>query len=318
MLVVDAEEHTASFAAAGIINPVTGHRYVKSWMIDILLPHAIKTYDEISQILGFEVYQKLNILRTMDTVKEQNDWDARKNDERYNQYVVKDSDVEAMIDITNDQHAYGEVTKSLQVKLKSIILGYRDLLLKNNQYSKMKIDYNSIIVHNDCIEVNNVKAKKIIFCEGHSATENPFFKCIPFLPAKGNALIIKGDFLLKKNVKDKLFITPLEDGSHWVGSGYEWNTTDESPNEIELQKMQAVLSLFLAKPFTVIEKLAGIRPSIKGRRPALGRHKTYQDMYIFNGLGTKGSSLAPYFANMLVDFIFDRTALIDDVNIDQF
>lgn len=318
ILVVDAEEHTASYAAAGIVNPVTGRHYVKSWMIDTLLPFALQTYDEISDMLGISTYQKLNILRTIDSIKEQNDWEARKQDEAYKAYIVETSDASSIEEITQIQHTYGEVTQSLQVKLKTIITAFRNYLCQKGMYQKIKIDVNAIKINDDTIEINGLLAKQIIFCEGHNAVQNPFFNHVHFFPAKGNALIIKGDFLLHKNLKDQLFITPLEDGTHWVGSGYEWKTTDENPNEKEIEKMEATLKAFLCKPYTVVEKLAGIRPSVKNRRPVLGPHPSYPNLYILNGLGTKGSSLAPYFAHMLVESIFQNAVIMDDVNVAQY
>jgi glycine oxidase len=318
IMVLDAEEHTASFAAAGIINPITGRHYVKSWMIDTLLPFAIKSYDEIGTLLGFNAYNKLNIVRTIDSIKEQNDWDARKQDEAYTSYIVSNSDFSMLDALTQEPHKYGEVTQSLQVKLKEIITRYRAYLKQHSQFKKMKVDVSNISFRDELININGLQAKQIIFCEGHKAIQNPYFNHINFLPAKGNALIIKGEFLLHKNLKDKFFITPLEDGTHWVGSGYEWNTTDENPNEEEMEKMEATLKAFLSKPYTVIEKIAGIRPSVKNRRPVIGPHHLHSNLYIFNGLGTKGSSLAPYFANMLVESIFENTEIMPEVDIKQY
>ena len=37
-------QSAATHAAAGLINPITGRNYVKSWMIDDLLPEACLLY----------------------------------------------------------------------------------------------------------------------------------------------------------------------------------------------------------------------------------------------------------------------------------
>src|SRR5580698_9302916 len=45
-IVIDEERpDSASRAAAGLINPVTGRRFVKTWMIDELLPFVQEAYD---------------------------------------------------------------------------------------------------------------------------------------------------------------------------------------------------------------------------------------------------------------------------------
>lgn len=45
IVIDEVQPHTASRAAAGLINPVTGRRFVKTWMIDELLPFMRKVYD---------------------------------------------------------------------------------------------------------------------------------------------------------------------------------------------------------------------------------------------------------------------------------
>src|SRR5688500_9150034 len=47
VVIDDANEHASSKVAAGIINPVTGRRYVTTWMIEEVLDFALQTYDEL-------------------------------------------------------------------------------------------------------------------------------------------------------------------------------------------------------------------------------------------------------------------------------
>ena len=52
-LVIDEQRpFTASRAAAGLINPVTGRRIVTTWMFDQLLPFAVDAYARLAELLG--------------------------------------------------------------------------------------------------------------------------------------------------------------------------------------------------------------------------------------------------------------------------
>jgi glycine/D-amino acid oxidase-like deaminating enzyme len=62
---------------------------------------------------------------------------------------------------------------------------------------------------------------------------------------------------------------------------------------------------------------AGVRPSTKDRRPILGEHPYHKNMFIFNGLGTKGVSLAPYFVKQLSEFIFLQKDINPEANIER-
>ena len=54
-------------------------------------------------------------------------------------------------------------------------------------------------------------------------------------------------------------------------------------------------------PIELIEQRAAIRLGTMERRPLVGMDPTEKGVGYFNGMGTKGCSLAPYFAYQLVE-----------------
>jgi len=70
--------------------------------------------------------------------------------------------------------------------------------------------------------------------------------------------------------------------------------------------------------FEILNHFAGIRPTVKDRRPLVGTHPNYKNMHILNGLGTRGVMLAPSMAMNLYDYIENNVALEHYVNIDRF
>ena len=71
-------------------------------------------------------------------------------------------------------------------------------------------------------------------------------------------------------------------------------------------------------PFEIIDHQAGIRPTVKDRRPLLGVHPAHHQLAIFNGMGTKGVMLAPYFANHLVNHLENDDKLLPEIDIVRF
>ena len=65
--------------------------------------------------------------------------------------------------------------------------------------------------------------------------------------------------------------------------------------------------------FEVIEHFAGVRPTVNDRKPLLGRHPIYSNLYILNGLGTRGVLLGPSMAKDLFDFINFRIFISDKI-----
>jgi glycine/D-amino acid oxidase-like deaminating enzyme len=54
------------------------------------------------------------------------------------------------------------------------------------------------------------------------------------------------------------------------------------------------------------------------RRPFAGLHPIHASVGLFNGMGTKGCSLAPYFAKQFADFLIYQTPMEPLVDIDRF
>ena len=82
--------------------------------------------------------------------------------------------------------------------------------------------------------------------------------------------------------------------------------------------MEATLIQLLKIPFTVMEHLAGIRPANQERRPFVGLHPSYPSIGICNGMGTKGCSLAPYFANQLIEHCETGTPIHPEARLERF
>ena len=61
-----------------------------------------------------------------------------------------------------------------------------------------------------------------------------------------------------------------------------------------------------------------MRPTVLDRRPLVGQHSVYKQLFVLNGLGTRGVMIAPYVAKELFDFIEKRAQLNPEINISRF
>ena len=76
--IIDAGHHGSSTkVAAGIVNPITGRRFVKSWLFSDLYPVAEKMYREIEQETGLELFHRKKIIRVLTTAEQENEWHSR-------------------------------------------------------------------------------------------------------------------------------------------------------------------------------------------------------------------------------------------------
>ena len=312
----DGHKHASSAIAAGLINPITGRKYVKSWMIDELFPFAEATYKEIGDKLGKNYFNKRYILRALYGPEEENTFYGKCEDAAYRQYVTNEDALKADIaELFNNAGDYG-VVHGAQVDIPQLIVDYRDYLEKAGNVVTTTLEYDGLII-DDHFRYQDVHADHIIFAEGYKARENPYFTEIRHQPVKGEVLLIKFDtpVELEKIVRHQLFVIPLGDNLYWVGSGYDRKFKDASPTTEEKERMINILDNILSIPYTVIDHKAAIRPSVLERRPRIGSHPTIKNMHLFAGMGTKGTSLAPYWAFALVENLISGKQLHREVQI---
>lgn len=321
VLVIDDHHRGASSqAAAGIMNPITGRRYVKSWRVDDLLPVAKPTYRELENLLGIKIFHPRRILRTMANAKEENDWLGRTAEPGYAPYIADATQLGTYAQKTQPAFGYGEVLRGGQVDLPLLIEHFRKYLAQSDAMLDQKFNFDELEILPEGVRYQNLTAEKIIFCEGANVKQNPFFNYLPLEGNKGQSLIVRIPGAgFEKILKQQVFIVPLaERDLYWIGSTYERQYADDQPTEQGLRYLHERLAQVLRVPFEVVEHMAAVRPTVADRRPMLGLHPEFSQLGIFNGLGTKGASLGPFWAKQLVDFLLHEEPLDEAVDIQRF
>lgn len=320
VLVIDPNEpNTSTKLAAGIINPITGRKFVKSWRMDTLLPAVEQTYRELEQLLQQELFIPRPIIRTLFHHGEENDWLARTGDEGYRPYMADEADIGLYAQTTHPAHAYGEVLQGGQLRMGALAGAYRKKLLQENAIREETFDYSLLkMPETGRLIYQDIEAGQLVFCEGYQGMYNPFFNYLPFRGAKGEVLVVKiPGIQYEKILKHQVFIVPMATPEqYWIGSTYQ-ASLDPRPDPATRHLLENRLKEVLNVPFEVLEHQAAIRPTVKDRRPFLGRHPQWPQLAIFNGLGTKGASLGPYWAEHLADFLTQEAPLDPEVDIEK-
>ncbi len=302
--VIDAGHRgAASAVAAGIVNPITGARFVKSWLIDELLPQLETTYRALERELGIDILHQRSIYRALFTAGEENDWLSRTAQEGWSQHLLPSSDLGDFQAIVQDTHGQGRLAGA-QVKVAALIRAYRQRLLDRQQLHEAAFDPQHLELRADGLRYGAFHARQIVFCEGYRGQDNPWFSYLPFQVVKGEVFILEiPDFRSDDILKYRLLMAPQGADHYWLGANYERRPADDQPSARGRTFLEDKLSHMLRVPYREVAHRAAIRPAVADRRPLLGRHPDHPQLVIFNGLGAKGSSLGPYFARQLVDHL---------------
>ncbi len=305
--------------AAGLVNPVTGRRIAKSWRFEELASFAKQTYQELEAILGVKLWHDRRIVRALHSVFEENEWMRRSGYPEFQAFMNDAPDTTELVGKMQQPHAWGELLGSAQVAMPLLIEVWQKRLMELGVFYEENIDYQRIRQENNAVVYGCWAAKKLIFCEGAKVVDNPFFNHLPFLPTKGELLLLRIPSLPEQRIlKHKLFFVPLGNELFWVGSTSRYEFDGPLPTEDGRENLLAALRQSLTIPFEVVEHLAGIRPTVADLRPFLGLHSENPSLGIFNGLGTKGALMAPFFAKQMSDYLLGKGQLEPDVDISRF
>jgi glycine/D-amino acid oxidase-like deaminating enzyme len=118
--------------------------------------------------------------------------------------------------------------------------------------------------------------------------------------------------------KHRVFLAPRTDGRYWVGATTDNAFEDDRPTPANRDYLRGRLEEMLSVPFRISDHRAAVRPTVKDRRPMLGRHPEHKNLIIFNGLGTKGASLAPLCSKWLANHLLAAELLPEEVSIVRF
>lgn len=316
----DASEQTAATqVAAGIINPITGRRYVKAWRVGELLPFARQTYRHLEAMLGISIYHERALVRSLFSHGEDNDWQARQLDTDYADYFQHPPQVGNIPAITHPVFGYFQPAQSAQVNIGTLVDALRNRRVQAGCFRDEVFDYAQLEVLPTGVRYGALHAERIVFCEGWRNRNNPFFDAAPFQGNKGQVFLIRlPEARLDAMFKHRLFVVPFEEDLYWVGSTSENQFADDAPSAKGADYLHARLAEVLTTPYEVVAHRAAVRPTVKDRRPVLGQHPVHAPLWMFNGLGTKGASLAPYWAQHLTQHILSGTPIDDEVHSGRF
>lgn len=318
MVIDDEKKNSASRVAAGIINPVSGRRFEPAWLYEEIFPFAKSTYDELSALLKINIFTERNLWTVFPSAQMRDAFKSKADKETNGKYAF----IPQMLQYEDylQQHFGAAVIKGATVNLKNLLPAYRQMLIGKEALLNEHFDLSQLqLVDNVQVTYHDIAAKKIIFCDGAAAAENPYFKSIKFLPNKGEVLIIRIPGLESSDIiKKSITLVPQPDGRYWAGSSFAWDYADELPTAAQRQVLEEKIQQLLKVPYEVTEQQAAVRPSGHDRRPIAGFHPAYPLIGIFNGLGTKGTSLAPLMAEHFSRVIAGEGALMPEITINRY
>jgi glycine/D-amino acid oxidase-like deaminating enzyme len=322
VLVVDNRHRTAaSRTAAGLINPVTGMRLVKTARVEECLPCAKESYLALGKLLRRELWFEIPMLRLIRNPKEREAWDKRCADPAYKPFLRENLQAQQCPSGVIAPEGGFVQRRTGYMDTCALMDGFGDYLRERDSYRQQEFDFDQLEVRDAGVTWRDISAERIIFCEGYQGMHNPWFKWLPFQPAKGEILSLEIEQELPHYIINAgRWLMPRGDHSYRLGATYDREQLDEEPTVSGRQTLLAALGeLFVHPPRVgVAAHQAGVRPNTLDKQPFIGMHPQQPRIGIFNGFGSKGSLLMPWYAERFVEHLLEAEPLPAEAGVGRY
>lgn len=317
-VVFENQSQNSSRVAGGLYNPVILKRFSQVWDAERQLALANQFYVQIEAKLQVQVDFKMPIYRKFFSIEEQNNWFAASDKPSLSPFLST-TIIHKKYKAIDSPFGYGEVLHTGYLDTDVFLNAYQAYLKSLDILVPYAFRYEKLQITDNTVLYEHFQAKHIVFAEGFGMHANPYFKNLPLDGTKGELFIIKApDLNLDVIINTSIFILPLGDNLFKVGATYNWEDKTDLPTEEGKVELVERIREILQCEFEIVSHFAGVRPTVKDRRPLLGTHPSHKNIHILNGLGTRGVMLAPAMALDLFEYIENQKPLDKSVDIRRY
>ncbi len=317
-VVFDNNPNKKSRVVGGMYNPIILKRFTPAWQAHEMWITALPFYKALEDKFNKTYIKPFEVRRILHSIEEQNNWVVASDKAIMSAYMVS-SIIKEEVKGIKAPFGFGKLENVGRVEGEELLEDYKKYLQKEKIFFQEDFNYELLNIDEESITYKDITASKVVFSEGPFLHENPYFNYLPMREAKGELLLIKvPDLNIDFTLKSGVFMVPYGNNLYIVGATYNWEDKTFDPTQKAQEEIEEKLKKFLNFPYTILDYKIGIRPTIKDRRPLLGKHPKYPNLSVLNGLGTRGIIIAPSIAQALYDNLENDIPIHQEIDCDRF
>ncbi|MGQ1946640.1 NAD(P)/FAD-dependent oxidoreductase [Geofilum sp. OHC36d9] len=309
LLIDSPHQHKSSEIAAGLFNPLMFRKLKLAGKSEDYWPSMFSTYTKIEAMYGVNFFNPTKSLKIL-SEDEYLEWMTSSAD-KLKEYISKITRQQSIKGL-NKTAGLGYFSGGGYLDVVVFLQTIKSILLKKNQLLSDNLDYRQLKIENHKVHISNIiTTNRVVFCEGAGVKSNPWFKDAGIVPNKGEFIEIEAPDLEEKFIiRDKIFILPLGNHKFRVGATYCHHFKNILPTQEAIGELKAKFEGIINASYKVLSHKAGLRPAALDRKPVLGAHPNHPELVIFNGMGSKGVAQAPYWSNVLANWLLNPATKI--------
>lgn len=311
VLVIDNGHHgSASKVAAGIINPITGHRLNLTKGFVDYHHRATRFYAGLEREFDAKIIKDIDQVRLIKNPGQAEYFEKRLQQGGYKNFLEENSSSNLF---KSAEYGTARIKQTSIVDTKALLKRMKAWLDTRSSYLHESIDYSQLRFSDNGVEYGAFRAGKVIFCEGYQAIYNPWLKDLPFKLANGEILSVEFSANDRAMLSWGNWLIADKEKTAKLGSNYAWQSTTLTPSEDVREKLLESLENQTGLKPTVIGHEVGVRPTTTDRHAFVGSITNREHAVCFNGFGSKGCLTIPAHADLLSDHLLNQSQLPEDL-----
>jgi glycine/D-amino acid oxidase-like deaminating enzyme len=289
----------ASAIAAGIINPITGRRLVKSWRYESLFPIARDSYRTLEAALGVAIWREMRVRRMFADEREQTLGADTRRREDLAEYIE-----------SADEDGWW-VRGAARVDLANLLPAARARWEADGTLRSERIE----------IDREIDRYALVIDCRGREAALTTTQDRVPWEFSKGEILELSVDTLEQDVVLNRrMWVMPTGTRTALAGATHEPGVIDLRPSAAARVKIEEAARELLGddRPFSINGHCVGVRVNLPDKRPVAGHLPENPRVGVLNGLGAKGALWAPMLAREWAEHLKSGERFDAEIDVRRF
>ena len=301
VLVVDDGKENASQVAAGLVNPLSGLRLLKTQDVAELLPIAKSVYRHLEQRYQQTFWHERAMLRVIKSAQQAQFASLRLSDPAYADYLNGWAESEQTL-----YTPYGALhqTATAYLDTRALLSAIKSELINTGCLHASRFDPADLRVQPE-VQWRGIRSQWLVFCEGHQARFNPWFSGLPWQVAQGDILTVTAKTPMPGQIINYgQWLLPTCAYRARIGASFS-QQLDLQPSALAAEHLLTGIATVMPGlgELKILDHQVGIRPATQDKQPFIGAHPQFPQMLIFNGFGAKGSLAIPGSARRLLAYL---------------
>jgi glycine/D-amino acid oxidase-like deaminating enzyme len=320
LLIDQPRKDSSSRVAAGLVTPITGSRFAVSWRWQEFFPVADTLYRHVEQETHASFWSLAPAWRVF-TCQEEREFCHRRwfsRGDSGSPFGIHLDRLDPLQDAQVPEHLREQggvrMEPAGRLDVPVYLHATRTLMQRDGCLLTMDLDVDRDLdphVTEVAIPSLGMSSRWVVLCQGYRARTNRWFADLPLHPARGDILHVRShSWVLDHVLHHDGWIVPLTRQEYLLGASYDRQSLDTSGLDAATKRWREELSHrwttvtgegFGSGGAEVLEQRIAIRPASYDRHPLIGPHPRWSRVWCLNGLGSKGSLMAPWLARHLLN-----------------